>query len=305
MDHRSERPRLITTRNERLSGRRTRGRRLRRLLRGVYLVDADEPQLVHRCAAALVSAPADAVVVGITALWLHGVEVGAPQPIRLATTSALRRRTAGLRLARVQTLPPNRSRIALPVSAWLTACVELTLIDAVIAADRLLRLGRISITELSAAVATATGRGCRIARRAAALARPDVASPKETEVRLLLVLAGLPEPRCNVAVGDDVRRIAEVDLYYDAFRIVIEYEGDQHRTDGWQWSADVERYEALATAGYVVIRITAARLAQPRALVLAVHAQLLRRGYLGPVPTFTTDWRSLFESASPSGPNGH
>lgn len=72
----------------------------------------------------------------------------------------------------------------------------------------------------------------------------------------MLVLAGLPEPRCNVAVGDAERRIAEVDLLYDPYRLVVEYEGEQHRTDGWQWSVDIERAEALAAAGYTLIRVT-------------------------------------------------
>ena len=44
------------------------------------------------------------------------------------------------------------------------------------------------------------GRGCRLARRAASLAREGVDSPQETRLRLLLVLAGLPEPRVNVII---------------------------------------------------------------------------------------------------------
>ncbi len=90
----------------------------------------------------------------------------------------------------------------------------------------------------------------------------------------MLVLAGLPEPRCNVSVGDEERRIAEVDLLYDSYRLVIEYEGEQHRTDGWQWSVDIERAEALAAAGYTLIRVTAARMLNPRALPATIFDHL-------------------------------
>ena len=43
-------------------------------------------------------------------------------------------------------------------------------------------------------------KGCRLARRAASLAREGVDSPQETRLRLLLVLAGLPEPRVNLII---------------------------------------------------------------------------------------------------------
>ncbi|WP_179757651.1 DUF559 domain-containing protein [Microlunatus parietis] len=287
---------MTTARRERERGRRNRVRSLRRLVRGVYLEKDDEPTLLERCAAAVLAAPPDTVVVGVTALWLHGVEVADPLPVRLATATDLRRRTPGLRLVRRHLLPLARNRVALPVPAWVEACTELSIVDAVAVADRLIKLGRATRKELVEAAAAATGRGCRTARRAAELARPNVASVRESELRLMLIMAGLPEPRCNVAVGDEQRRIAEVDLYYDEFRVVVEYEGEQHRTDGWQWSADIERYEALAAAGYAVIRVTAARLRQARALVTTIHDHLTERGYRGRPPRFGTEWRSLFEA---------
>ncbi|MFC7626024.1 DUF559 domain-containing protein [Microlunatus sp. GCM10028923] len=287
---------MTTARRERERGRRNRVRAMRRVMRGVYLEGREEPTLLEVCAAGVLTAPADAVVVGVTALWLHGVEIGEPLPVRLATATELRRRTTGLRLARLDTLPPARHRIALPIPAWTAACAELSLADAVAAADRLIRLERATGSALIEAAAVATGRGCRTARRSAALARRNVASPRESRLRLMLIMAGLPEPRCNVAVGDDQRRIAEVDLYYEEYRVVVEYEGEQHRTDGWQWSADIERYEALIAAGYAVVRVTAGRMAQARALVCSVHAHLVGRGYQGPAPRFGPAWRALFEA---------
>ena len=62
----------------------------------------------------------------------------------------------------------------------------------------------------------------------------------------------------NVALLDDQGRfLGEVDLLYRAQRVVIEYEGDYHRTDKAKWRSDVLRYERMQDAGYRVIRITA------------------------------------------------
>ncbi|GAB3760234.1 hypothetical protein [Microlunatus parietis] len=287
--------RALLARWEKVHGRRPRGLRYQRVLRGVYLPADAEPTLADRCAAALLIAPADAVITGVTALQLHGITVGNTSPIRLASATALRRRTAGISLSRTRTLPEQSRRVARPVAAWVDACRELDLVEAVAAADWLVRLGRATGPDLVAAADAASGRGCRTARRAAQLTRSTARSPKESELRLLLTLAGLPEPRCNVSVGDDVHRIAEVDLLYDDFRVAVEYEGDQHRTDGWQWSVDIERMEELIAAGYAVIRVTAARMRDPRGLVHIVHDHLRRRGYAGPAPHFPSEWSQLFD----------
>jgi hypothetical protein len=45
--------------------------------------------------------------------------------------------------------------------------------------------------------------GARLARRVAGLVRKGVDSAMETRLRLLIVLAGLPEPEVNVIVRDE------------------------------------------------------------------------------------------------------
>jgi hypothetical protein len=73
-----------------------------------------------------------------------------------------------------------------------------------------------------------------VARTAVGLIRERVDSPRETWLRLSLVLAGLPTPECNLIIRDDRGPIGRVDLVYLAYQLVIEYEGDQHRTDRGQ-----------------------------------------------------------------------
>ena len=138
-------------------------------------------------------------------------------------------------------------------------------------------------------------------RRAAALVRDRVDSPPESRLRLCLVLAGLPEPVCNLDLGDETFFIATPDLAYLVHRLLLEYEGDHHRTDRAQWQKDIKRERQLRKAGYEVLRVTAETLRHPRELVADVHALLLKAGYSGPAPEFTAEWVACFEPSRSSG----
>ncbi|WP_130179176.1 hypothetical protein [Cryobacterium sp. SO1] len=108
-----------------------------------------------------------------------------------------------------------------------------------------------------AALARTGRRGVKRLRMAAALARGRVESPKETETRLLLVDAGLPEPFTNYVITDaEGNFIARVDLAWPRLRACVEYEGDGHRTDRDQFRKDITRRERLEDHGWRVIRIT-------------------------------------------------
>lgn len=76
----------------------------------------------------------------------------------------------------------------------------------------------------------------------------------ETVLRLLLVRSGLPEPLVNPAVRVDDDTL-HPDLLYSRWRVVLEYEGDGHRTDPLQWRRDIWRREAFEEAGWRVIRV--------------------------------------------------
>ena len=100
-------------------------------------------------------------------------------------------------------------------------------------------------------------RGVKRLREAAALARPRVESPKETETRLLLIDAGLPEPIPNYTITDaEGVFLARVDLAWPTLRACVEYQGDGHRTDRAQFRKDITRRERLEDHGWRVIRIT-------------------------------------------------
>jgi len=80
---------------------------------------------------------------------------------------------------------------------------DLDLVDLVVLGDSLVRTGVATLDDLVAAAAAYRGRRARLARRAAAYVRQGVDSPMESRLRMLLVLAGLPEPVVNHALRDE------------------------------------------------------------------------------------------------------
>jgi hypothetical protein len=74
---------------------------------------------------------------------------------------------------------------------------------------------------------------------------------------VILVLAGLPEPELNVRIYDRAGWfLGEGDLVHRSARLVLEYEGDHHRTDQAQWRKDLLRRERFEDAGWSVLRVT-------------------------------------------------
>ena len=87
--------------------------------------------------------------------------------------------------------------------------------------------------------------------------RTGAASPPESDLRMQLIAAGLPEPEINVDVHDDRGNwLARVDALFRQERLVFEYEGDGHRTDRRQFRRDIRRGGGLEDAGYRVMRVT-------------------------------------------------
>ena len=168
------------------------------------------------------------------------------------------------------------------------------MLDLVAAGDWLLRDRLTTLPALRAYVEATSIRGTGSAKVAIELVRERVDSVRETWLRLCLVFAGLPTPQCNPTVAG-ARRYGRVDLVYLEYRVLIEYEGDQHRGDKRQWNRDIDRYDDFSGANLTVVRITAERARYPRLVVRRIHEALCAGGYRGPEPTFDQRWMGLFE----------
>jgi hypothetical protein len=204
-------------------------------------VSSDVPDILEtRVDAVLLLVPETAVISHHTAAQLRGLPVPASEQVHVSTAPHLRApRIAGLRGH--EGSPAAVRRAGRPVSAATDNLIELaetlSLVDLVILGDAMVRRGFVTCDELVTAVrATERRRGLRVARRAASLVRRRVDSSMETRLRLLILLAGLPEPEPGFTIRDDVGGwIGEVDLAYAENLVALEYHGDVHRKKRGQW----------------------------------------------------------------------
>ncbi|NYI70275.1 hypothetical protein GGQ54_000835 [Naumannella cuiyingiana] len=220
---------------------------------------------------------------GLTALQLRGLDLGRPLPVRLAVPPARVIRRRGIVARRVVRLPEADGDVAVVADAFARVGADHSATDTVIIGDRLLHLGLATPEELAGVP----------------LVRAGAESPRETLLRLALVLAGLPEPQCNVWIRDGATRVARVDLYYPRWRVAIEYEGDHHRTERRQWNRDIERYAELGRLGVHTVRVTASHLSRANNVAVDVYRAIAERGYDGPPPLLGDAWAATF--ARPSG----
>ncbi|MDQ0866674.1 hypothetical protein QF036_004255 [Arthrobacter globiformis] len=176
-----------------------------------------------------------------------------------------------------------------PLRTWFDLAGILSLQDLVIAGDFLLRRKAPLSTPkaLDAFLAEKKGRaGYPKAMKARVLIRANTDSPKETELRLLLIAAGLPEPAINVPMFDETGGwIQDPDMSYEVFKIAIQYDGGHHATPA-QRRSDIYRDESARSLGWLVVVLTQldlepfARGIEPSAIT-KVRAALTSRGWKG------------------------
>lgn len=83
-------------------------------------------------------------------------------------------------------------------------------------------------------------------------------SPKESFLRLLLVDAGFPRPQTQIPELDDGGLpVAYLDMGWQQPMVAVEYDGDHHRIDRWQYVKDIRRLEMLERMGWLVVRVVA------------------------------------------------
>ena len=271
------------------------GTRFRRVAKGVYVSATTAESFSLQVRAVMLALPPGTIATGVTGLQLLGVNIGCRLPMIFASTHPWQVRRRDVKVIRLKELPPCRDGVAAAEHCWLVAASTLNLLELITAGDWLVRLRHTTLARLQATVHQNSGRGIVAARTAVRLVRERVDSPRETWLRLCLVLAGLPTPECNLIIGDDRGPMGRVDLVYLAYRLIIEYEGDQHRTDRNQWNHDIDRHEDFARDNWTLIRVTSERACWPRQLVRTVDRALRANGYDGPAPEFGPLWLSLFE----------
>ena len=267
--------------------KRLRGLDLQRPFTGVRSVGLDLDSVRDRCLAYLpLLRPGDAFSHETAAMLL-----GLPMPRSLATSDLHVASQPGVARARCKGVVGHEHGMpfptvlidAFPVAtaavAWCQLAVSLDRHDLVAVGDAIITGRREAGGRRAAPLATvaqleAAARwwGRRRGARALAWALPRVRvgadSRPETLTRLCLVEAGFPEPLVGDATPIAGGRVLHPDLKWPQWRLLLEYEGDAHRSDRKRWRRDIARKGDFEAAGWIVIRVTADDLFVDRAAFL-------------------------------------
>jgi hypothetical protein len=273
-----------------------RGSRFRRLFRGVYVYADVADSALLRLDGALLTLPAKAAASHTSAGSVFDVPVPDVRDVHVVVRRGwLESRIDGIRVHEARNprdvVEHRGYRVTSPTRTFVDLADLLTLLDLVVVGDAMVRRGLCTPEQLVEEARSARTRCVRLARRAASLVRRRVDSPMETRLRLLLVLAGLPEPSTNLDLVDDLDAwVAKPDLCYPGLRIAIEYDGRHHDEDARQWEHDIGRREAYDRHGWRVVVVTARQLLRHPGTVLRRVVDALReRGRA--VDSLSQEWR--------------
>ena len=213
--------------------------------------------------------------------------------------AGLRRRHRGVKAhvgRHAATRMVNGVRVTEPLMLFVEMAEMLTLVDLVVLGDALVRRGFFTPEMLVRFCTDVRHKAASPARQAAAYVRRHVDSPMETRLRMLLVLAGLPEPQVNLTVRDENGEvIRKYDLSYPEVKVAVEFNGKVHVLVPGAWEADLERRDAMDDQGWRLVPVISSGIyATPEQTLRRVHRVLLARG-LPDVPLRLTDaWRAHF-----------
>jgi very-short-patch-repair endonuclease len=178
---------------------------------------------------------------------------------------------------------PAGVKVTSPIDTWIALASEMSVDDLIVMGDGLVsRNGpRASLAELVVAVERAVSRpGVARLREALRWIRARTDSARETMLRLLIVRAGLPEPRVN---GEIKNRFGAVighgDLVYREAQVLVEYDGRGHWENGRQFAVDIRRLDEFMEEGWRVIRVDKALMAQTATLLAKIRLALDQSGW--------------------------
>ncbi|WP_344202944.1 hypothetical protein [Pseudolysinimonas kribbensis] len=276
-----------------LSPRRLRAPDIQHPHRGARSIGLDFERLRDRCRALETLLPPDAVFSHVTALGLLGAPVPASAELHVSVpvprTPPRRPGVRGHSLTSVSARILDDLPVVAAEAAWRQSASLLDRRELVAAGDSLVtgrrvagvrRAGVTTIERLARTVDLDRGRpGNARARWALARVRSGVDSAAETEIRLLLAGAGLPEPLVDHPIVVAGGLVLHSDIAYPEARIDIEYEGDGHRADRATWYGDIERRELIEDAGWRMVRVAAPALRDAAPLVGRIRNLLSIRAF--------------------------
>ncbi|MEV8146872.1 hypothetical protein AB0O52_01840 [Arthrobacter sp. NPDC080073] len=180
-------------------------------------------------------------------------------------------------------------RLTSPARTWLDLAQLMNIDDTVAAGDSIVvehgenhprpREALATIDDLKAMVAAHPGmRGVRKARLALDLVRVGADSPQETQMRLILLHAGLREPVLNHVIFNAWGAPAVwPDAAYVKERVALQYDG-RHHGEAEQYQRDIRRQSLTERLGWREVRVHHEDLLGPRPEVVEKVRRALRAG---------------------------
>jgi len=232
-----------------------------------------------------------AVLLGLPASHGDKLDVGVFAPRRAPRGRGIQGRALSSDFVSVGII--ENLRVASPASTWATLGTVLTERELVRLGDAAVRIPRddrgvprperrlATLDQLRAAIEVGRRPGTVRLRTALARVRVGSMSPLETDARLNTEEAGLPEAELDVEIRNAGGRLHGIaDMRYRRYRVLVEVEGDHHRTDRRQWTRDIEKQAAYAAEGYETVRLTGLQIRQhPERGVALVRGALIRGGW--------------------------
>jgi very-short-patch-repair endonuclease len=292
-----------------LDPRQLRGRDFRRLAKGKYVAASRPDDRFLHTEAVLLGHPSKAFASHWTAARFYRFPVSLdPGDDVSVLDPAERRRRTGVRShvvpAETQVLEYDGVRIASPAYVFLQLAAHLPLVELVVVGDFLVARGWYTPEGLLELCRRSRAPHAGRARRAARFVRRGVDSPMETRLRMLLVLAGFPEPEVNHLLVDAQGVVQRrFDLCYPGVRVLVEYDGRHHVELVDQWDSDIDRREELDDDAWRIIVVTSKGVyVEPERTLDRVRKVLRARGMTGLPTTYGREWRRHFpgRAASPA-----
>lgn len=222
------------------------------------------------------------------------LEVGVIAPRRAPRAKGIKGRRVASHLVTTRFI--DGYLVSSPASTWAMLARDLTERELVSIGDAIVQIPRDkfgtqhpelalgTLAELRAA-AHAGPRPPATARLHTAFEKVRVgsASPLETDYRLIAADAGLPEPELDQEIRRPNGQLLGIsEFFYRDYNMVVEVEGDHHRSDRVQWDRDIDKYRAYNEVGVHIERLTARHIRgdNPRC-VDVIRSALRRRGWEG------------------------
>ncbi|MCB1301595.1 MAG: hypothetical protein M9891_12635 [Austwickia sp.] len=271
---------------------------LARYHQDLYASALDAGDLLTRCQAALLIAPAGSYISHFTAARLQGLRVPDSAAIDVSVLPG-RCRVLGAPLAMHRGHPDARTRrlaglrVSDPVQVALELARTLRLPHLVGLFDSIVEEGSVTRADLATAYDLRPGRLRRF-EDALALAVPGVQSLPESLVRVLLVLAGLRDFVVQHPVKDPLTGATYLlDLAFPRWRVAVEYDGKHHLLPEQRAADEVRRGRISELLGWRFVVVNAEELYGAPGDVLS-RAALAINDQSGVAPRLDPAWRDYF-----------